>query len=102
MDMLFSARRVAGEEAYQIGLADRLTSKESLMIEAEDFAATITSSAPMAVESIRATLRGNLAEEVEKIVDWELSEQVRLQKTEDFKAGIEASLNREVPKFYRK
>ena len=56
----------------------------------------------MAVESIRSTLRGNLAEEVEKIVDWELSEQVRLQKTEDFKAGIAASLSREVPRFNRK
>ena len=100
--MLFSARRVAGEEAYEIGLADRLTSKENLMTEAETFAETITSSAPMAVESIRSTLRGNLAEEVEKIVDWELSEQVRLQKTEDFKAGIAASLTREVPRFNRK
>lgn len=101
-DMLFSARRVAGEEAYEIGLADRLTSKENLMTEAETFAETIASSAPMAVESIRSTLRGNLAEEVEKIVDWELSEQVRLQKTEDFKAGIAASLTREVPRFNRK
>ena len=100
--MLFSARRVAGEEAYEIGLADRLTSKENLMTEAEIFAETIASSAPMAVESIRSTLRGNLAEEVEKIVDWELSEQVRLQKTEDFKAGIAASLTREVPRFNRK
>ena len=101
-DMLFSARRVDGEEAYEIGLADRLTSKENLMTEAETFAETIASSAPMAVESIRSTLRGNLAEEVEKIVDWELSEQVRLQKTEDFKAGIAASLTREVPRFSRK
>ena len=72
------------------------------MIEAETLAETISSSAPMAVESIRSTLRGNLAEEVEKIVDWELSEQVRLQKTEDFKAGIAASLSREVPEFNRK
>ena len=56
----------------------------------------------MAVESIRATLRGNLAEQVEEIVDWELSEQVRLQKTEDFKSGIAASLTREVPQFNRK
>ena len=55
----------------------------------------------MAVESIRSTLRGNLAEQVEEIVDWELSEQVRLQKTEDFKAGIAASLAREIPKFKR-
>ena len=62
----------------------------------------IASSAPMAVESIRATLRGNLAEQVEEIVDWELSEQVRLQKTEDFKSGIAASLTREVPQFNRK
>ena len=101
-DMLFSARRVDGEEAYEIGLADRLTSKDNLMTEAETFAETIASSAPMAVESIRSTLTGNLAEEVEKIVDWELNEQVRLQKTDDFKAGIAASLTREVPRFNRK
>ena len=102
MDMLFTARRVGGEEAFQMGLADKLTSKEDLMNEAEKFAGEIVSSAPMAVESIRSTLRGNLAEQVEKIVDWELSEQVRLQKTDDFKAGIEASLNRDVPVFKRK
>jgi len=102
MDMLFTARRVGGEEAFEMGLADKLTSKEDLMIEAEKFASEIVSSAPMAVESIRSTLRGNLAEQVEKIVDWELSEQVRLQKTDDFKAGIEASLNRDVPVFKRK
>jgi len=102
MDMLFTARRVGGEEAFQMGLADKLTSKEDLMNEAEKFAGEIVSSAPMAVESIRSTLRGNLAEQVEKIVDWELSEQVRLQKTDDFKAGIEASLNRDLPVFKRK
>ena len=102
MDMLFTARRVGGEEAFQMGLADKLTSKEDLMIEAKKFAGEIVSSAPMAVESIRSTLRGNLAEQVEKIVDWELSEQVRLQKTDDFKAGIEASLNRDLPVFKRK
>ena len=89
------------EEALNIGLADKLTSKENLMQIAKDFAEEITSSAPMAVESIRSTLRGDLAEQVEEIVDWDLREQVRLQKTEDFKAGIAASLSREIPKFNR-
>ena len=102
MDMLFTARRVNGEEAFSIRLADKLAQKENLMKEAINFAEEISSSAPMAVESIRSTLRGNLAQQVEEIVDWELSEQVRLQKTEDFKAGIEASLKRELPKFSRK
>tara|TARA_Y100000768_G_scaffold299878_1_gene233653 strand:+ start:18343 stop:19116 length:774 start_codon:yes stop_codon:yes gene_type:complete len=102
MNMLLTARRVGGEEAFQMGLADKLSSKDDLMFEAEKFAGEITSSAPMAVESIRSTLRGDLAEQVEKIVDWELSEQVRLQKTDDFKAGIEASLTRNLPVFNRK
>ena len=102
MNMLLTARRVGGEEAFQMGLADKLTSKDDLMFEAEKFAGEIASSAPMAVESIRSTLRGDLAEQVEKIVDWELSEQVRLQKTDDFKAGIEASLTRNLPVFNRK
>jgi enoyl-CoA hydratase/carnithine racemase len=40
-----------------------------------------------------------LAEQVEEIVSWELSEQVRLQSTKDFKEGIKASLERRNPKF---
>ena len=102
MDMLFTARRVTGEEAFKIGLADKFCSKEKITEEAEQLAMEIASSAPMAVESIRSTLRGNLADQIEQIVDWELSEQVRLQKTEDFKAGIAASLSRETPQFKRK
>lgn len=102
MDMLFTARRVSGEEAFKIGLADKFCFKEKLLEEAEQLAMEIASSAPMAVESIRSTLHGNLADQIEQIVDWELSEQVRLQKTEDFKAGIAASLSRETPQFKRK
>ena len=102
MDMLYTARRVGGQEAFEIGLADKLTTKENLIKVAEEFGSEIASSAPMAVESIRSTIKGNLAEQVEEIVDWELSEQVRLQKTEDFKDGIAASLTREVPEFNRK
>ena len=102
MDMLFTARRVTGEEAFKIGLADKFCFKEKLLEEAEQLAMEIASSAPMAVESIRSTLHGNLADQIEQIVDWELSEQVRLQKTEDFKAGIAASLSRETPQFKRK
>ena len=102
MDMLFTARRVTGEEAFKIGLADKFCSKEKIIEEAEQLAEEIASSAPMAVESIRSTLRGNLADQIEQIVDWELSEQVRLQKTEDFKTGIAASLSRETPQFKRK
>ena len=54
----------------------------------------ITNSAPLAVESIRATLREGLAEQVEKVVGHELEEQMRLQKTSDFKEGVKSTLDR--------
>ena len=86
------------ERAEDLDEAKALKAQE----EAEQLAKEIASSAPMAVESIRSTLRGNLADQIEQIMDWELSEQVRLQKTEDFKTGIAASLSRETPQFKRK
>ena len=70
MDMLYTARRVGGQEAFEIGLADKLTTKENLIKVAEEFGSEIASSAPMAVESIRSTIKGNLAEQVEEIVDF--------------------------------
>ncbi len=101
-DMLYTARRVKGEEALEMGLVDKITSKESLLDDSINFASKIASSAPMAIESIRSTLKGDLADQVEEIVAWELSEQIRLQKTEDFKEGIASSLERRVPDFSRK
>ena len=100
--MLYTARRVKGEEAFKMGLVDKITDKESLFEESIKFASEIASSAPMAVESIRSTVKGDLADQVEKVVAWELSEQIRLQKTEDFKEGIASSLERRNPKFSRK
>tara|TARA_B100000959_G_scaffold113150_1_gene119273 strand:- start:2138 stop:2911 length:774 start_codon:yes stop_codon:yes gene_type:complete len=101
-DMLYTARRVKGEEALEMGLVDKITSKETLMDDSIKFASEIASSAPMAIESIRSTLKGDLADRVEEVVAWELSEQIRLQKTEDFKEGIASSLERRDPKFSRK
>jgi enoyl-CoA hydratase/carnithine racemase len=43
-----------------------------------------------------------LADEIEKITQWELSEQNRLRETDDFKEGIKASLDRREPIFKSK
>ena len=101
-DRPYTARRVKGEEAFKMGLVDKITDKESLLEVSMEFASEIASSAPMAVESIRSTVKGDLADQVEKVVAWELSEQIRLQKTEDFKEGIASSIERRNPKFSRK
>ena len=64
-EMFFTGKRVKGEEALTIGLCDRLTPLKELRTTAIAFTREIAQSAPLAIESIRATLRSGLADRVE-------------------------------------
>ena len=72
-DLLFTGRRVPGEEAVRLGLADGLVARNKIRCAAHGMAREIAMSAPLAVRSIRATLRGDLADQVEAAVAHEHS-----------------------------
>ncbi len=99
LELLYTGRRVPGEEAFQLGLCDRLVPIESLRAEAHAFALEIARSAPLAVRSIRQTMRGELAAKVSAATDHELEEQDWLRKTDDFKEGVKATAERRLPDF---
>jgi enoyl-CoA hydratase/carnithine racemase len=88
LELLYTGRRVKGDEAYDIGLADRLATAQTLRAEARALAADIAASAPLAVRSIRQTLRGDLAEQVRAATEHEEAEQARLMATDDFREGV--------------
>jgi 2-(1,2-epoxy-1,2-dihydrophenyl)acetyl-CoA isomerase len=98
-ELLYTGRRVKGDEARELGLCDRLVPLERVRAEAGALAAEIAGSAPLAVDSIRQTLRGDLAAEIRLATDREKSEQERLQRTEDFREGTRAMAERRPPKF---
>ena len=98
-DLLYTGRRVPGEEAHALGLCDRVVAADALSGEATRWATEIARSAPLAVVSIRKTLRGALAEEIRKATDHERLEQARLQQTEDFREGVAAMAERRTPSF---
>lgn len=99
--LLYTGRRVDGAEAVRIGLADELASIDDLLDAATRFAAEIAGSAPLAVESIRATLRGDLADRVAAATNHEAAEQARLRATADFVEGAKAMAERREPRFTR-
>jgi enoyl-CoA hydratase/carnithine racemase len=99
MELLYTGRRVAGEEALAIGLCDRLATLETLRDEARALAREIAISAPLAIDSIRETLRGDLPARIRVATDREKAEQERLQKTGDFKEGVRAMAERRTPDF---
>lgn len=98
-DLLYTARRIDGIEAFRIGLADRLSAPGGQRELAIEWAHEIAAAAPLAVSSIRQTLRGTLAARVRAALDRELAEQTRLWMTSDAREGIQASLSRRKPTF---
>ena len=102
LELLYTGRRISGEEALRIGLCDRLAPLAGVRDAARELAAEIAGSGPLAVESIRQTQRGDLAERIARATARERSEQERLQGTQDFREGIAAMAARRAPKFERR
>lgn len=96
-ELLTTGRRVDGGEALAIGLCDRLA--DDPRAGAYALAAEIAESAPLAVRSIRSTLRAGLTEQFADALGHERTEQLRLMRTDDFREGIDASLHRRAPRF---
>ena len=97
--MFLTGRRINGETAREWGLADVLTDRETLRERALELAAEIAENAPLALKSVRATMRQGLAKAVQTATDHENEEQARLSRTEDHKEGVRAVGERRVGNF---
>ena len=111
--MFLTGRRIGGEEAFAMGLADVLApNSNDIRAEAVKLAREIAANAPLAVESTRATLRGNLpnnslvgttdlVEAIREHTAHEAKEQIRLFQTKDHKEGIASVSERREGNFSR-
>jgi 2-(1,2-epoxy-1,2-dihydrophenyl)acetyl-CoA isomerase len=98
-DLLYSGRRVDGTQARALGLCDELVDDDHLLPAATAYARTLAGAGPLAVRSIRATLRQGLVDRLRLAMDHECAEQERLRHTSDFAEGIAASAARREPRF---
>jgi 2-(1,2-epoxy-1,2-dihydrophenyl)acetyl-CoA isomerase len=98
-DMLYTGRNVYGDEAYRVGLCDRLAQVDDVRAEANRLAHELAEAAPLAMSAIRSTMSQGLADRVRAATVRELAEQRILAKTEDFKEGLRASRDRRTPQF---
>src|SRR5438105_1679466 len=99
LELLYTGARVRGDDAHAIGLCDRLVETDRLREEAIAFAAEIAASAPLAIRSIRQTMRGELADRIRAATAHELEEQGKLFATADFAEGVAASAERRPAQF---
>jgi 2-(1,2-epoxy-1,2-dihydrophenyl)acetyl-CoA isomerase len=99
LELLYTGARLRGEEAHRIGLCDRLVANDQIREEAVAFAAEIATSAPLAVRSIRNTMRGDLAEQIRRATEREAAAQAEQWQTDDFREGVSAAAERRTPRF---
>ncbi len=93
-DMFYTGRRIGGEEAHTLGIVDRLVPQAEVRDAAIAYAKEIAENAPLALISLRAQMRGDLADAVKKATDREGFEQFHLQRTNDHKEGVKAVAER--------
>lgn len=99
IDLLYTGRRIDGEAARGIGLVDHLVPAEHVRSRAIDLATEVALAAPLALRSIRHTLRGSLAADVRDAMVHERAEQERLTATADFREGVAAVSERRPGRF---
>jgi enoyl-CoA hydratase/carnithine racemase len=97
--LFYTGRRIPGDEAVRIGLADLLVAQAEVRSAAQALALEIAQSSPLAVLSTRETVRRGLVDAIEAATERELVEQDWLRRTEDFKEGIKAMADRRLPDF---
>lgn len=86
--LMYTGRRLNGEQALEWGLVDELVELSGLRAAALKLAAEIAEAAPLAVVSTRATLRQGLFDAYCHQVSHESDEQTKLLATADAREGI--------------
>lgn len=100
LELLYTGRRIDGATAYSYGLCDRLVPEAEVLTAALEMADEIASAAPLAVRSIRRTMRRDMLARVTESLAVEKAEQRRLARTADFAEGVRADHERRRPVFH--
>jgi enoyl-CoA hydratase/carnithine racemase len=97
--MMLSSERIKPETALDWGLCDRLAAEGETLAEAHRMAAELAENAPLALIAIRATLVGNIADELDATLAHEHQQQTILKATADYEEGVASVFERRAANF---
>ncbi len=97
--LFLTGRRLPGDEAFAMGLADRLVAQNEVRHYALEMAHELAKNAPLAVQATRETLHLEYFEAFRAATERESFQQMMLRETNDFKEGVKSGFERRPPQF---
>ena len=94
-ELIYTGRTVKAEEAFTIGLVNKVTKSENLMAEPVAMAQLICQKAPFAVKKAKEAINRGLQVSIDKALAIETEEFVQCFATEDQKMAMDAFVKKE-------
>jgi len=98
-ELIFTAERIQADEAYKIGLVNKVVKTEGLMDKCEEIAKNISKNAPLAVRHAKKAINEGSDIKIKEALEIESEEFKECFKTEDHKEGLHAFLEKNEPDF---
>jgi enoyl-CoA hydratase len=98
-EVIFTGKLYSGEEAFSLGLVNRVVPPEQVMAEATSLAREIAANAPIAIRLAKKALYKDDADLLEAAIEIESEYQAYTWTTADAKEGVTAMTEKRTPKF---
>ncbi|MFI0963136.1 enoyl-CoA hydratase/isomerase family protein [Streptomyces sp. NPDC021080] len=98
-DLLLFPRSISAQEAYELGIANRLVPAGELRAEAEKVARALASGPTLAYAALKESVAFGLTHSLEETLEKEDELQGRAGASEDHAIAVQAFVNKEKPKY---
>ncbi|MBI2184454.1 MAG: enoyl-CoA hydratase/isomerase family protein [Thaumarchaeota archaeon] len=99
LELFLTNRSLSADEAYSMGLVNRVVPDGGLDAATDELASFLAQSAPQAVSGTKALVYGSFENDLEEQLEHEVEVNESLGRSEDFKEGLKAFLEKRKPHF---
>lgn len=97
IELALTGELINADEALRLGLVNRMMPQEEFRSQVADYAERLAKNAPLALAAIKTSIHRALGSSLDEVLTYEMDEQRRMGRTEDFREGVAAFLEKREP-----